>query len=507
MVPLVCYIFYNFLVCRNADLQLLKSLIERCLGVSLDENIRPKTIEDIFILFPELRSEFYGVLSRHKLTDSAIVPLSFFAESQIIHNSLVGPSLETDFEKYQNLFIAIIREYPNSFGFMAIKAFTSLCPMSKIPNVILEIIDYIQLNFKQIGQMNKNIFAITVKHLKELYQKYQLAMVKTRERDIINALNNLCNYLKQFDSFYFSLLSLKVQTVDEITEEVVTSLSGEIDFIRSIWLNNYLPFVFSGIEADRLHLLLDRVLSKDVPDQLHIRILSIIVDRMNEICVEQVIKILILNLVKLNDKFLIESYSKTILVCSDKVPDINCDELVVSIRLDFDTNYIYKMIIYIFILSYCNNKSSKDCEFVTRCVRKYFDRRGDEEVLSDLASSLIYLYKCGSLGDRYNVIKLAFCFLLNASTSSEICKFTSVLTKYYSSSVLYNFTTLCKVSNLSKLVGGERLALRLLREIDCYVDRLPDQEVSDTYYLIENSLSLSKPTVKKVIRHSLCYFT
>ncbi|XP_044256352.1 uncharacterized protein LOC123006156 isoform X2 [Tribolium madens] len=490
----------NWIV-RNANLQLLKSLIERFLGVSLDENIRPKTIQDLFILFPTLVPCFYKILCQNELSDSAVITLLFFSESQILNNSFIGDALEDDFDKFRHLFVKIIQKYSNNLGFLAIKAFTSLCAFKNISGVFSEIIFYIQRKFER---MPRNVLANLIKLLQELYQKYKLVLIQTDEIIIKKALGNLTTYLKQFDSFYFNLLSLRLHTVDEILEEIVISLNSEINYEKRIWLNNYVPYIMRNINQNRLSIFLERI-SCQTPEFLQVRILSILVDRINEINVAPIMKILILKLSKLLDcsKFLIMSYAKTILLCSETVHGLNCDNLITRIRQDFQTESIYKMFIYVFVLSHCSSRTNKDSQFLTKCVKKYVDAIGDDEILFDLASTLIYLYKSSSIGDRYNVMKMAFHLLLNEQTAFEICKFISLLTKFHSSSILISFANLCDLSKLSTWVGDKKLALKLLAEFYCYVNDLPNEEASDTYYLIENDLSLPKRYVKAILLKSL----
>ncbi|RZC35443.1 inactive pancreatic lipase-related protein 1-like, partial [Asbolus verrucosus] len=308
----------------NADLQLLKSLIERFLGVLLDYNVRPKTIEDLFVLFPCTVEYFYEILSVPHLSDSAVIVLLFFSESQIKSNSLIEKSLQENIDKFRRLFVHIIKNYSNNFGFLAIKAFTSLCSDGEIPRVYSEIVT-------------------------------------------------------------------------------------EVDYEKRIWLNNYLPHVIMEVDINQLGILLNQILLHRVPDFLQIKILSILADRLNNKCcvISEVINILILKLTKLHD-----------------------------------------------VLAHVDDKTDQDKEFLNDCIEKYKESISDDEILPDLSSTVIHLYKSSSIHNNY--------------------------------------------------VGDEQLAFKLLLEFYCYVDELPDEpEESDTYYLIENDFSLPKQYIKKIILKSL----
>nr|XP_015835114.1 PREDICTED: uncharacterized protein LOC103314827 [Tribolium castaneum] len=387
-----------------------------------------------------------------------------------------------------------MQKYSNNLGFLAIKAFTSLCALENIPAVISEIVSHIQRHFHG---MRRNVLANLIKLLRELHQKYKQGCVQTDGIVIDEAISGLIAYLKQFDSFYFNLLSLRLHSVDEIA----VTLNREINYENRIWLNNHVPHLLRNVSPDRLAIFLDRVLQ--TPEFLQVRVLSIIVDRISEIDVAPIMQILVLKLGELPDcsKFLIMCYAKTILLCSE-IAELNCD-LIAGIRQDFGTDSIYKMFIYVLVLSHCDNKSDSDARFVTKCVGKYVDAIGDDEILGDLASTLTHLYKCSSAGDRYNVMKMAFYLLLSKPTALEICKFISLLTKFHSSSVLFNFASLCDLAKLSTWVGDRTVALKLLGEFYCYVNDLPEEEASDTYYLIENDLSLPKRYVKAMLVRSL----
>ncbi|KAJ3640003.1 hypothetical protein Zmor_003328 [Zophobas morio] len=492
-------------IVRNADLQLMKSLIERFLGVSLDEITRPKTIEDLFMLFPSLVSHFYEVLSKKELNDSAILVLLFFSESQIKNDVFVQTCLGRDFEKFRHLFVRIMKNYSNNAGFLAIRAFTSLCPSDKIPSVFSEVVYYIQREFVH---MDKNVFANLIKLLQELDHKYKSSLVRTREGVISRAVDALVNYLKPFNCLYFNLLSVRLCTVEDLSDKIVASLTDEIDYKKRIWLNNYIPFVVAEIGFAHLGILLNRILQCHLPEFLQIRILSILVDKSTHksFPATAVLKVLVLKLATLSDDqtFLIMAYSKTILLIYEFTRDLSLSsDLIAQIRQDFQTECIYKVFIYVLALARSDFKTNDEV-FLKKWVKKYVDAIDQDEVLVDLSITITHLYGLVSTEDRYVVIKLIFYLLLNESTSFEMCKFVSSLTNSHCSSVLVSLVNLLNCENLMSYVGEKTLVFKLLFEFYDYVDSLSDDLVeSDTYYLIENDCSLPKRYIKMIILKSL----
>lgn len=499
---------------RNADLQLLKSLIERFLGVSLSYCQRPKTIEDLFVLFPEVITIFYQTLSTPFLNDSAIIVLLFFSESKIKANPLINPLLERIFDGFRVLLMDIIKNISNSYGKLAIKAFAALCIDSNIPTVYNGLVRYILGNFRN---MPKNIFGNLVRLLEELYVKYEQSVVKMDSEIMRAATKDLAVYLRNFDSFCFSLISLRLLGPEDAMGKITECLKGEIDYEKRLLLNTYLPFLFNEIEVNQLDIVLKTISSHTVPDFLQVKILSILIDRLdkNSEVLVSVLSTLILKLVRLKeyeDVYLITAYAKTILLFHDLSKKLNLTEYLLSnIRSDYQTTSIYKIAVYVMILTHLVNKSESDRVFLNDSVLNYIKiaTEHNDDILCDISSTVRYLYKSIDLhnNNKLRLIKLIFYLLLQNSTSSEMCKLISFMFHSNCSSVLVSFDFILNFHNLYEYLGNEDLVIKLLLELYYYIDQLSEKcAESGTYYLIEDDLSIPKRFVLKIIRKSLFHF-
>ncbi|KAF7285894.1 hypothetical protein GWI33_009368 [Rhynchophorus ferrugineus] len=155
---------------RNANIQLAKALIERFHGVLVGYNNRPKSIDDLFNIFPNLAVPFFQTLSKNPLTDSAIIVMQFFSESQFTKKVFDDDSLATIRNSFLRLFIQIIKNNSNHYGIFAVRSYVSLCIEEDIPIIIqasfalVNILDYKTLlnNFKDPS--------VTLKFVTEVFQ-------------------------------------------------------------------------------------------------------------------------------------------------------------------------------------------------------------------------------------------------------------------------------------------------------------------------------------------------
>ncbi|KAG5883749.1 hypothetical protein JTB14_023171 [Gonioctena quinquepunctata] len=235
----------NWIV-RNADLQLAKSLIERLYGVSLGSFNRSKSIEDLFLVFPDLSTYFYRVLSSEVLDEKSVIVFHFFLESQV-KESIFENGLRKILDYFQIMFVYIIKNYQNHYGRLAVRAYVSLCLAKNIPKVFSDITEYIMSNYTS---MKKNIFANFVFLLQELYEKFSNSFEHYAESATImkvySRLNSLTVFLQKFDTDSHDFLLLKVKPRGAIMK----CLKNEKNLNNRIWLNNNLSFVVTTTLSD-----------------------------------------------------------------------------------------------------------------------------------------------------------------------------------------------------------------------------------------------------------------
>ncbi|CAH1968687.1 unnamed protein product [Acanthoscelides obtectus] len=431
-------------IIRNADLQLAKALIDRFFGVSLNTCNRPKTIEDLFVLFPNLPSYFFKILSMEILDERASMAFQFFLESQIktsLWTHVTGECLSY----FRVLFIDIIKNYPNHFGKLAVKSLVALTMNDDIPNVVLDICSYIKSNFIN---MRSNIISNVIFLVKELHEKYAKGSMNSTSTEVY--LHGLSEFLRKHNSCVFDFMLLKVNTSSVVMNKIKSF--NDNDFQNRIWLNNYIPLL---VNSKYYLQYLDDILSFNLPVCQKVKVLSMLVSKFERGCLKPadmpvVFKIIVQNCISEDDKYLLLCYYKVAsLIISSIQVDVNIDNELFPSKF----NSLYKA--HVFVLYQSISKASILKTFqLDSIVKLYSTHVGmTDDIDSDIAYSLKYFPEDISADLKYILYKIVFCYSLQQTTYLEIYNFITEKTKKRYYSILPALECLLSQSFITKTLG------------------------------------------------------
>ncbi|XP_074039821.1 uncharacterized protein isoform X2 [Leptinotarsa decemlineata] len=491
---------------RNANLQLAKSLIERLYGVSLHFFNRPKCIEDLFSLFPNLATYFYKILSTDILDERSVIVFHFFLESQI-KEQVFDNSLQDILGYFQMLFVHIIKNYQNHFGKLAVSSYVSLCHCKNIPEVLNDITEYV---ISKYTTMKKNIFRNLVFLIQELYEKYEnsfeyyskpQSMVK-----IHRTLKNLSLFLEKFDSELNDFLLLKVRQRMEILKCFEKKTKSE----NRIWLNNNIPFVIMNTESCNMYITLGKILLDDQPSFLHVKVLSILVSKFEnnyfaEEDITNILQVLFKKSITVDDSnfYLHNCYFKVILLF---IKSTTCKEISLT-NVSLDSHSLYKTMIYILYLSV--NRSvpkNKTDEFYRTVQKQFINSFGiNEDTDNDIVSTFIYCVRNSPQQFRFELSKMVFYFSQFESTHLETYFFISSFMGKCYSGILDALKDFLSSKNLYDFIKNKLYVDLFFEQVIKYLDEASDEvDLQNDFYTVERDELIPTVFLKKLTFFSKC---
>nr|CAH7712272.1 unnamed protein product [Callosobruchus chinensis] len=402
-------------IIRNADLQLAKALIDRFFGVSLSSYNRPKTIEDLFILFPNLPTYFFKILSMDPLDERATMAFQFFLESQIKQSLWKHVTAEC-LRYFRVLFSDVIRNYSDHFGKLAVKSLVALTNVDDIPNVISDVCGYIK---KQFMNACSNIISNLVFLVKELYEK-------SRKEDIDNktieeCLYDLLKFLRKRNSSLFDFMLVKLDGPSDVLNKMKYCNTNV--YHNRIWLNNYIPLVVNSKNYSQN---IDVLLTCSLPVCQKVKVLSILVLKFEKGClteadVRAILKILIENCLLEEDSYLSVCYYKVISMLISKFQvDVNIDARI-NVPKHFSRLYQAQVSV---LYNYLCKENVFDEFHSASTIQLYLNHIGlTEDIDSDIAFCLRYFPVDISNDLKFQLYKIAFYYSLRHSTCLEIHNF------------------------------------------------------------------------------------
>ncbi|XP_049824765.1 uncharacterized protein LOC109604188 isoform X3 [Aethina tumida] len=460
---------------RNAQMQLIKVIIERYFGVAAAKSCRPKNILDLIIVYPNLRDYFSSLLQTMDVNKKSVMACLYISESNF-HNTI---SHDQSMEETKCIFKTCLEknllEFSGYYGELISHSLTAMCPD-----------DEIERDFEQtVEQIIENNYSLCVLKnflvkLEELYLKY------SKKHKLKCYLDKLVLHL-QPEEEPLNFLLYRVLPANQILSQL--NDKNYNNFQDRIWLHNNLITVdYSNCDV------LKYVLENNIGDSLRVKILNIVASQQH--CLDNgtmVLKVLVSNMLKSSNKYLISCYYNTILLLIKKSEIHFYPEL----RQFYSTENLYKiMVLIIFISCGQTNKTNLDLEFVERCVEIYKKEYNNEVI----ASSLKYLFSCLCCEKlKLDVLKIAFCLFLNVETNTEICDFFNcTMNEFYSIPILslkHFLTYENLIKHLSHLNVG-----KFLKEIHDFTTNLNDVfSDSDTFYLVQNDSVVPKSLLVKIL--------
>uniref|UniRef100_A0AAR5Q4N3 DUF2428 domain-containing protein n=1 Tax=Dendroctonus ponderosae TaxID=77166 RepID=A0AAR5Q4N3_DENPD len=382
-------------VVRNACMQLEKALIDRFLGVVTGPNSRSRSVIELFQLFPQLAMEFFKVLTRSPLTDSALAVLQFFCESQVKPQPL--PIVIQ--ASFQQLFQMLIKQRCDVYGVFAAKAFVSLCCIQHIPRIVQDIVEVLLGDLSRIRRRHvlRNFLVL----LEELLDKYTLSGAKSGQHlQMWKSLRELRVFLEKLNlPQLFDCLLVKVQSFDSALGILQKNCLDFKDYKQRMWLNSYLPFLVLNSSNEALSRVVQRVLSQNPPEFLQEKLLSVLLHRVLNSSISQaktseIFNCLILHAVKLagSTTHLLACYFRVLLTLSRSCNSTD-DEVLQIMRQDYGREILqnpYKT--FIFHLALLGVvKSEADEKF---CEQASLVRvPDDDDLIEDASRMLIHLHR------------------------------------------------------------------------------------------------------------------
>ncbi|XP_060533156.1 uncharacterized protein LOC132706086 isoform X2 [Cylas formicarius] len=481
---------------RNADLQLTKALIDRFYGVVIGSSLRPKTIEHLLLLFPQLASRFCNVLSG-SLTDSCLIVMEFISEAHIRK-----PLFENSFFELTRGFLlralfTIIETNSHDYGLMAVKAYAALCREDDVPSVFCGTVEYLIENLLLIRSQRtlRNFLYLLQglyeksRHKKRMNSRYRKLTVVARDH---------------LDSRYVSFLSFKSSTLDEIETSVDRIDSSKYD--SRIWQNNYLPYWLNNAEDEMLGYVLQKMLRSRVSDCVQSKLLSVLVAKYSKSCINDqvwryVASALVSKVVEVDDSniYLLLCYLKVVLLLKAYVTEIS-DDLLNNIRFSYESvNHHYKSFVYVIALASRRGLSISDQRFIKLSIKRLKNLNFDDEEVSELTSEILpSLYKCTWCScTRLEVHKMALLLLLRHGLTDFI-DFTSGSKQR---SAVEAAATLLSCKNLLKCLGCRFEVLKFTEFVWNYTS-LPNSgrsRKSNSYFTSRNETHVDEKLIHKMV--------
>ncbi|XP_023310428.1 uncharacterized protein LOC108904191 [Anoplophora glabripennis] len=487
-------------IVRNADLQLTRAIIDRFYGVCLDTSNRPKCIEDLFILFPNLSLYFYKVLSCDKLDERAILVFQFFSESQIKEHFCQS---DVSIERFCQLFMNILQRYPNHYGKMAARSYSAICSSKGIPEKICSILRFFKINFRYIS---KNVTANFTFLIQQLYEKYQNSFQHCISKEGIKVMNfaikDLLTELRRYDTRFFDFVLFKVKPRTEILNEFVNCRNE--DFRKRLWLHNNIPFLFISAKNKEITVILEKILSNDLLHCIQIKILTILISKLesnefdNDI-INEILKTLFKKSVSLSDEdnYLLNCYFKTILVFYRYNRSLSFKDDSVQFKI---TSNVSKLMIFVLYFSEQPEQLDDKQLFYDLVETRYMNLNSfSEELKNDIISTLPYLQKQVPKQLLLKIFKLIFYCSLFYSTHLETYRCITYITGKSYSSILSAFKDFFSVQNLSLHLKDRTLVASFFSDVIKYVPEHIQRIQSDGYYSEESDILIPKLFLERLI--------
>ncbi|CAH0548640.1 unnamed protein product [Brassicogethes aeneus] len=101
---------------RNGLIQMVKAIIERFFGVFINLETRPKTIEDLFVIFPKLSTFFQQFLNQPNFTPSHVIIFLYFSESKFRDQIFQNPEVVSTRFKFSTAFFDLANSVTGYYG-------------------------------------------------------------------------------------------------------------------------------------------------------------------------------------------------------------------------------------------------------------------------------------------------------------------------------------------------------------------------------------------------------
>ncbi|VEN58543.1 unnamed protein product [Callosobruchus maculatus] len=474
-----CFKSNNWII-RNADLQLAKALIDRFFGVSLSSYNRPKTIEDLFVLFPKLPTYFFKILSMDPLDERATMAFQFFLESQIKPNLWKHATAEC-LRYFRVLFSDVIRNYPDHFGRLAVKSLVALTNVDDIPNVILDVCGYLKSHFVSL---RSNIISNLVFLVKELYEKYRKEHIDSKTIEV--CINDLSNFLRKRNSSLFDFILTKIEEPFDVINKLKNC---NINFYQNrIWLNNYTPLL---VNSKHYLQYINLILRASLPVCQKVKVLSILVTKFEKGCLKGadmrvLLKILAENCVLEEDSYLLVCYYKIIsMLISNMQTDVNIDG---SLNVPKYFRRLYQAQVSV-LYNYSSKSNIFDEFHAASTIQLYLNHIGmAEDIDSDIASCLTFFPQDIPNDLKFRLYKLLFYYSLRHSTCVEIYNFITYITRKQCHSILNALECFLSRSFVDKNLG--EYADRFYCDIKRYARELCENNgrQADSFYEVESDI-------------------
>ncbi|XP_050499492.1 uncharacterized protein LOC126880016 [Diabrotica virgifera virgifera] len=483
-------------VVRNADLQLSKSLIERIYGVSMNNDCRPKSIADMFILYPQLATYFFKILSAESLDERSVIALQFFSESQV-KETVFSDNIQEILECFQVFLVHIIKSYQNHYGKLAVKAYVSLCLAKDIPNIFSDIESYILTNFTEIP---KNILANLYLLMQDLYEKYKISYQHCSSTKGIASIhcswNNIIQFLRQVDSDIYDFLLMKIKPIETILKEK--------KFENRLWIHNNLPFLMLNANSRVICEFIEDKQFHRLPEFFQIKMLSILLQRFEQnYCTNDDLGCITNSVLK---RALSTNYSEHLSMSFFNFLLIFHKNIAVKFKHQVClSKRTYNNMLN---LLYAANTFSDLPNSYFESILQNFKRNisVNEEIHNDILSVLNISYSKFPKECRLEICKIVFYLSVLKSSYVEslnlIC--TIVNRKYFS--ILDALNDFLSINTLLEILGDKTTVHTFLNYISKFLDRKDQLTHDEEFYNVESEVLVPKDFVKTILKYNcFCY--
>ncbi|XP_018326952.1 uncharacterized protein LOC108738176 [Agrilus planipennis] len=510
---------------RNAILQLHRSFLNIFLGQS-SAGLRPLNIEVIYFLYPDVVRFLFRTLvglDDDVSLDSTTAILSFFLESHFSDDNFLIAYTRDINEIFVNVFVDLVL-YNEVSGNFAARVISSLCTNEKIPGIIVEIVDYIQVHFHK---MLKNIFRNITTLLKGLYLRYttldvQIAVCDKYRILVDEGFQKIIRYLSAQSNNYrtlFLMLQINIVSMDQCFGLELFKKS-RFTYEERMGVQNYIPYLLKSVPIGSLNNVIKIILNSEVPIGFKslclsnsiarfLRISSDDINVVSSICDTLVVSLL--NSFQLNCQYSNSICSNLVLYLLQKLKKIRVNPLLISfVRGQYqkiNINNVYVTSVVAALLSKDLNLLDCDKQFIKSVIKSIKDSFIFEVVEKDfyLASTIIYYFKCADKTDKLTLLIIVFRFLFEEETCDEALKFVSLAFNIRKTSLLPSTRNLLNKDKLLMYLSNYEVAkfyvqlLIYLRTINDHGDKKDGAfNVIDVSYVF-----LYKKFLKKIIKKEL----
>lgn len=443
--------------------------------------------------------------------------MQFFSESHLKKYPYSTEISLVTKEAFLRAFMVLIKENPNLYGLFSARAYTSLCLEYDIPCIIDHIVDFIIKNFQYIRSKHttRNFMLL----LQELYDKYVDSISDKPSEP--KELNNIHKSFEQLTLFYrhfnikqFDLLLVKVLSVKEALTIIKQNMGfSSNDCRQRVWLHNYLPCLLINTFTTDLPNVLLTVLSRDLPECLQVKLLSILVDRFTKEhkLPSRIIEILVSKAFDVKDtsSYLLTCYFKVILLLFKNVNFAN-NTILDKIRRYYGNSNMNtcKIFISLLTLSTLGAKSDPDKAFVKLAVKHFENLQLTAEDISENVSEMLeYLYKNSCcICDKRRILKLALLLLIEHG----LWHFISFISKSNIPTPIRAMQKILDFYFLRTFFGSEIMAFEFVKEFYAAVSRDNDKNLlkgdNKTYYVEEECVFVERDCIGRIVIRFLYEF-